>query len=75
MSELTLQWGRAGGRGKSRTRNYAEEMKREQLTNARTQIGTQVLQDPDLAKVVTAWLTLAPALKAAVLAIADSAKT
>jgi hypothetical protein len=53
----------------ARTRNYDEELKQEQLTKARTQIGTQVLQDPDLTRVVTAWRFLSPDLKAAVLAI------
>ncbi|MCE0521349.1 MAG: hypothetical protein LV480_00370 [Methylacidiphilales bacterium] len=57
---------------RARTRNYDEELKQEQLTKARTQIGTQVLQDPDLAKIVTAWPSLAPALRAAILAIIDS---
>jgi hypothetical protein len=50
-------------------------LKQEQLTKARTQLGTQVLQDPDLAKVATVWPTMAPALKAAILAIVNSAKT
>jgi hypothetical protein len=49
-----------------------EELEQEQLTKAGTQIGTQGLQDPDLAKVVTAWPALAPALKAAILAIIAS---
>jgi hypothetical protein len=65
------------GRSKScraRTRSYDEELKQEQLTKARTQIGTQVLREPDLAKIVTAWPKLAPALKAAVLAVIASAK-
>jgi len=60
---------------RARTRNYEDELKQEQLTKARTQIGTQVLQDPDLAKVATVWPTMASALKAAILAIVDSAKT
>jgi hypothetical protein len=60
---------------RARTRNYDEELKQEQLAKARTQIGTQVLQDSDLAKVVTAWPTLPPALKAAILAVVTSAKT
>jgi hypothetical protein len=44
-------------------------LKQEQLAKAGTQIGTQVLQDPDLARVVTAWHSLSPEIKAAVLAI------
>jgi len=59
---------------RARTRNYDEELKQEQLTKARTQIGTQVLQDPDLAKVVTVWPSLTPAIRAAVLAVVSSAK-
>jgi hypothetical protein len=47
-------------------------LEQEQLTKGRTQIGTQALQDFDLAKVVNAWPALAPALKAAILAIIDS---
>ena len=56
---------------RARTRNYDEEQKQEQLTEARTQIGTQVLQDPELAKIVTAWCLLSPILKTAVLAILE----
>ena len=59
---------------RARTRNYDEDLKQEQLTKARTQIGTQVLQDSDLARVVMAWSILAPALKAAVLALISSTR-
>ena len=47
-------------------------LQQEPLTGQGTQGGTQNLSDPDLAKIVTAWPTLAPALKAAILAIIDS---
>jgi len=40
---------------RARTRIYDEKLKYEQLTKARTQIGTQVLQDADLARLVMAW--------------------
>ncbi len=59
---------------RARTRNYDEELKQEQLTKARTQIGTQVLQDPDLARIITAWPSLTSAIRAAVLAVVFSAK-
>jgi ABC-type transporter Mla subunit MlaD len=47
-------------------------LEQEALAKADSQIDSQALRDPDLAKVVTAWQTLAPALKAAILAITDS---
>jgi hypothetical protein len=40
---------------RARTRTYDEGLNQEQLTKARTQIGTQVLQDPDLARLVRTW--------------------
>jgi hypothetical protein len=42
------------------------------LTDQGTQGGTQNIFDPDLAKIVTAWPALAPALKAAIWAIIQS---
>jgi hypothetical protein len=39
------------------------------VAKADSQIDSQALQDADLAKVVTAWRSLSPNLKAAVLAI------
>jgi hypothetical protein len=59
---------------RARTRNYDEEPKQQQLTKARTQLGTQVLQDTDLTKVVTFWPSLTPAIRMAVLAVVSSAK-
>jgi hypothetical protein len=44
-------------------------LEQEALAKADSQIDSQVLQDADLAKVVTAWRSLSPNLKAAVLAI------
>jgi hypothetical protein len=58
-----------------RTRSYEKELEQEPLAKADSQIDSQALRDPDLARVVTAWPGLAPALKAAVLAITDSTKT
>ena len=58
-----------------RTRSYQEELEQQALAKADSQIDSQALQDADLAKVVTAWPALAPALKAAVLAVVASAKT
>jgi hypothetical protein len=59
---------------RARTRTEDEALQPEQVTEGGTQIGTQNLQDPDLARVVMAWPALAPALKAAVLAVVASAK-
>ena len=47
-------------------------LEQQPLIRQGTQGGTQMLPDPDLAKIVTAWPTLAPALKAAVLALIQS---
>jgi hypothetical protein len=49
-------------------------LEQQALTKADSQIDSQALRDPDLAKVVTAWPALAPALKSAVLAVIESAK-
>jgi hypothetical protein len=50
-------------------------LKQQALAKTDSQIDSQALRDPDLATVVTAWSALAPALKAAVLAVIASAKT
>jgi hypothetical protein len=47
-------------------------LQQQPLIGQGTQGGTQSMSDPDLAKIVTIWPTLAPALKAAVLAIVQS---
>lgn len=47
-------------------------LQQQPLTGQGTQGGTQMLPDPDLAKVVAVWPSMAPALKAAILAIIDS---
>jgi len=44
-------------------------LEQQALAKADSQIDSQALRDPDFAKIVTAWPTLAPALKAAILAI------
>ena len=59
---------------RARTRSYEKELEQEPLAKADSRIDSQALRDPDLAKVVTAWPALAPALKAAVLAVIGSAK-
>ena len=63
----------ANGSG-GRARIDILSLRPELLTEAGTQIGTQGLQDPDLAKIVTAWPTLSSGLKAALYAIVGSAK-
>jgi hypothetical protein len=60
---------------RARTRSYEKDLKQEALAKADSQIDSQALRDPNLAKVVTAWPALPPALKAAVLAIMASANT
>jgi hypothetical protein len=57
-----------------RTRSYDEKLKQQALAKADSRIDSQALQDPDWAKVVTAWPAQAPALKTAVLAMTESAK-
>jgi hypothetical protein len=57
---------------RARTRSYEEKLEQQALAKADSQIDSQALHDPDLAKIVTAWPALAPALKAAILAIIDS---
>ena len=47
-------------------------LQQQPLTGQGTQGGTQSSQDTDLAKIVTAWPALTPALKAAILAIIQS---
>jgi hypothetical protein len=59
---------------RARTRSYDEKLKQQALAKADSQIDSQALQNPDLAKVVIGWPNLAPALKAAVLAIIASTK-
>jgi hypothetical protein len=59
------------GKG-SRTRNYDEELKQEQLTKARTQIGTQVFQNPDLARLVMAWPSLSDERKKIISSLLNS---
>jgi hypothetical protein len=58
--------------GPYRIRTLDSELQQQSLTEPSTQGGTQSVSDPDLAKIVTAWPTLATALKAAILAIIGS---
>jgi hypothetical protein len=57
---------------RARTRSYQEELEQQALAKADSQIDSQALRDPDLALIAASWATLAPALKAAILAIVAS---
>jgi hypothetical protein len=46
-------------------------LQRQALAGQGTQGGTQNMSDPDLAKVVKAWPSLAPAIKAAINALVN----
>jgi hypothetical protein len=48
-------------------------LKQQALAKADSQIDSQALRDPDLAKIVAAWQSLSPNLKTAVLAIIGGA--
>jgi hypothetical protein len=55
----------------SRTRSYEKELEQQALAKADSQIDSQALRDSDFAKVVTAWPSLAPAIKAAINALVN----
>jgi hypothetical protein len=57
------------GSCRARTRSYQKEREQQAVAKADSQIDSQALRDPDLARVANAWPSLPPNLKAAVLAM------
>jgi hypothetical protein len=55
--------------GQNRIRTLDAALQPQSLIEPGTQGGTQNYSDPELAKVVTAWTSLAPAIKAAINAL------